>query len=527
MGIVTGKIVTPELIREAERLAMSEAGIPESVLIETAAGALASCVESEFPSGRIAVLAGSGNNGADVVAAARFLAEKGYVIDIFEVPSKHKSDGFVGQFGKLLAAGVPFQRRRFSTEVNLAEYDIAIDGIFGIGLNREVTGEAAEMIDALNKARESAGRPWIVSADVPSGTDACSGAVLGTAVKADVTVTFSAMKTGLVLYPGRAYAGRIVVADAGIPMEPVEAQGYPRLCEVPALPKRDPAGHKGTFGRILILAGSETGPGAALLATCACYRSGAGLVKLVTPAVVLPEVLHTVPEAVFCDRKRFLADPKAEMKGCSVILIGPGLGTDEEAQNLLEAALSVGREAEGMAFVLDADALNLVASKLNGTGVTERISEFAAILPKGCILTPHMAELSRLLGIPVAEITKKRVEIARELCGMTGLTVVMKDACTLVAGDGNIWFNETGNDGMGTAGSGDVLAGVTAALAMESVRGTMSLAECAAAAVAVHGTAGDQAARDIGRRSLTAGDLVRYLPKAFGAPEALGESSTL
>ncbi|MBO4627212.1 MAG: NAD(P)H-hydrate dehydratase [Lachnospiraceae bacterium] len=526
MGIVTDKIMTPELIREAERLAMNVAGIPESVLIETAAGALAACVETMQPNGRIAVLAGSGNNGADAIAAARFLANNGFSVDVYETEVRRRSDGYLGQLEKLVASGLPIARKALTKDIPFGDYDIAIDGLFGIGLNRAITGEIAEIIDALNAVRESFGRPRIVSADVPSGIDALGGSILGTAVKADVTVTFSAKKTGLVLYPGREYAGKTIIADAGIPMEPVAAKGYNRLCEVPKLPKRSPAGHKGTFGRILILAGSETGPGAALLATCACYRSGAGLVKLVIPAVVLPEVLHTVPEAVFCDRGRFLADPKAEMKGISVALIGPGLGTDEEAQKLLEEALEAGRE-EGTVFVLDADALNILARKLTKEGATERFRELAEILPAHCILTPHMAELSRLLGIPVAEIAEKRLEIATDLCGATDLVPVIKDACTLVAGDGEVWLNETGNDGMGTAGSGDVLAGIAAALSMESVRGTMRLAECAAAAVAVHGTAGDLAALEIGRRSLTAGDLVRYLPKAFGAPEALGESSTL
>ena len=199
--------------------------------------------------------------------------------------------------------------------------------------------------------------------------------------------------------------------------------------------------------------------------------------------------------------------------------------TDDLAQSDLVRELMLKRKELGLkhVIVLDADALNILSKRLTGTTPQERMRELRRLLPKNCLFTPHLAELGRLLGVSVADIPGSRLDIARMWNYETDHVLIMKDACTLVVGEGTVRFNETGNDGMGTAGSGDVLAGITAALAMEFLHGTMSLADCAAAAVAVHGTAGDLAAADIGRRSLMAGDLVRYLPKAYGAPCAAEE----
>lgn len=524
MALLTDGILTPGQLRNAEWGAMNDGVVSEDELIETAAGALVSVVCEIADGGRVAALAGPGNNGADAWAAARFLAEKGYSVDVWELPTGKYS----AQRGKTIGSGLPVGVYYIDENISLAGYDIVLDGLFGIGINRELRPEIASVVRKINETRRENIRQRIVSVDVPSGIDAGVGIVHGEAVKADVTVTFSTMKPGLILYPGRKYAGEVRLADAGVPAAYLPKSEYRRIKSVPVLPERDPAGHKGTFGRILIVAGSETGPGAALLATEACYRSGAGLCKLVTPSSILPEVLHTVPEAVFCGRERFFENPAKEMSGMSVILIGPGLGTDGEAARLLDSVLAVASEwnnteANGHAIVLDADALNIISSRLTDTDPAERIRSLNRLLPKRCILTPHMAELGRLLGISASEIAERRLEFASMWNEESDLVLVMKDACTLVIGDGVIRFNETGNDGMGTAGSGDVLAGITAAMSMEYIHGSMSLAECAAAAVALHGTAGDLAAEDIGRRSLKAGDLVRYLPRSFGAPCAVEE----
>lgn len=549
MGTVIDRLYTAQQIRRAEEITMRERGIPEQTLIETAAEAVAGAalavietnraIRSEHASGsgksgddvvgekntsikvvRVAVLAGRGNNGADALAAARMLVCEGCSVDVFETPGERCSSGYQGQRGKLAAvtadgSNLSLRILTLSPEIDWTSYDIVIDGLFGIGLNRPITGLIYDTILSLNSASDSA---CVISVDVPSGVDADTGAILGIAVKASVTVTFTAEKTGLSLYAGRTYAGQCIVADAGIPLDTLPGAGYPALRAVPKLPERDPAGHKGSFGRILIVAGSETGPGACMLASKACYRSGAGLCKLVAPKEVLPEVLRIAPETVFCERKRFLSDPEKQSAGYKVCLIGPGLGTDEEASKLLDVILA---DSEERVVILDADALNLLSKRLKADTWEKRIEELSEMLPKQCVLTPHPTELARLLGLGTSQIAELRLAIADRWREVTPMVLVMKDAATLVAGDDTIWFNETGNDGMGTAGSGDVLAGILAAMSNDAARGVSTLAQCAAAAVAIHGTAGDLCAEEIGRRSLTAGDIVRYLPKAFGAPKAV------
>ena len=526
MALVTDRIFTAGQIRNAEWGLINNDIVSNEQLIETAAGAVVRTVVSIGEKLKVAALVGPGNNGADALAASRMLAAQGYTVDVWEKPSLVNASS--PQRVKLIESGLPVSIGSMYETIEWASYDVVMDGLFGIGINRKISEEDSKVIDSLNFAHRDSDQLKVIAIDIPSGVNADNGLLFGNAVQADMTVTFSAIKPGLILYPGRAYAGKVMIADAGVFAEALPDSEFTRLTCVPELPERDPAGHKGTFGRILIVAGSDTGPGAALLTTKACYRSGAGLCKLVTPEAILPEVLHTVPEAVFCGRERFLENPAAEMKGCSVILIGPGLGTDEEAERLLDSVLAVADEwnnPESLkhVIVLDADALNILSKRLTGATPQERMRELRRLLPKNCIFTPHLAELGRLFGVSVADIPGSRLDIARMWNYETDHVFIMKDACTLVVGEGTVRFNETGNDGMGTAGSGDVLAGITAALAMEFLHGTMSLTDCAAAAVAVHGTAGDLAAADIGRRSLMAGDLVRYLPKAYGAPCAAEE----
>ena len=516
MTIAMDRCATPTMIREAEERAMNGGGIAERRLIETAAQAVADVICNRVPKTvRGAVLAGRGNNGADGVATARFLSGRGYSVDVYEMPGDRCSEGFSEQ--REAAENVNFLP--MIAVIPWGEYGFVVDAMFGIGANRELRGIAADVVRSLENANT---RPTVFSVDVPSGIDALNGAVLGGAVKADVTVSFTAKKTGLVLYPGRTYAGECILADAGVPAEEISQKGYRLLSKVPDLPKRDPAGHKGTFGRILLVCGSDGAPGAAILATRACYRSGAGLCKLVSVPTVFAEI-GKIPEAVVCTRERFTADPAGEGNGFGVRLIGPGLGTDPEAEKLLDCVMQDTGD-ERSVTVFDADALNLLAKRLNGTTSAERMKELSEMLPARAVLTPHPAELSRLLRRSVSEIAGNRLEIANEwLSAVNGRekVLVMKDAATMVVGDGTIWINETGNDGMGTAGSGDVLAGITAAVAWQAYRGTRTTAECAAAAVALHGTAGDFAGAEIGRTSLMAGDLVRYLPRAFGAPSAV------
>lgn len=525
MAIVGGRAYTPQQIRDAENEAMTVCAIPESRLIATAASAVTAEICGRFPGAetkglRAAVLVGRGNNGADGWMTAAGLLRNGWSVDVIRTSEAGGSAGCAEAYETFLeeskqSSGNTHSVATLSDAVAWDSYDVIVDAVFGIGLNRDVSGEVASVFSEINAKR---GRAYVVSVDVPSGIDALTGAVLGAAVRADCTVTFSAKKTGLVLYPGRDYAGTCVVTDAGIPARCFREEGYAVLETAPILPKRARDGHKGIFGKILIIAGSANGPGACILAAKACYRSGAGIVKAVAPEVVLPELLRFAPETVFCGRKRYFSRIAEEQAGYDVRLIGPGLGTDAEASELLASVLG---GSDDTVTVFDADALNLLAKLLSDGTPEQRIRQLAAMLPKQSILTPHPAELSRLLGVKVGEVSAKRLDFAKLWISLCDIVLVMKDACTIVAGDGKLVFNATGNDGMGTAGSGDVLAGIASALANFALRGTATPAECAAFAVALHGTAGDIAASEIGRVSLTAGDIIRYLPRALGAPSAI------
>jgi len=556
---ISERIYTPEQIRAAEQITMQEYGIPRELLMEHAAMAVAAeiCGADEVYHATAAILAGPGNNGADGLATARLLTRRGVKVTVFEADPECRNEAYRRQRAMLQAyveEGVLFGR--LSQDIDWDAFDFIIDALFGIGCNRELTQTVRSAVLSLNAYTESFpvemsqdmipdgaeedgireyerfDRATVISVDVPSGIDSRTGAVLGAAVRADCTVTFSGVKTGLSLYPGREYAGFRVVADVGIPKAAMPADDRTVLCGAMPLLRRNPAGHKGTFGKTLLIAGSEKTPGAAALAARACYRSGAGMVKVVSDAAVLKELLISVPEVIVTERAQWLADPARETAGYDVIVIGPGLGTDETAACLLRKALAM----EDKTFVLDADALNILAARADadaGRGgcepfpenpgtrssvrnIAKRMKQLQDMLPKKTILTPHPLELARLLAVDAAVIAKDRLSIAEQWIACADAVLIMKDAATLIAGGGRIRFNETGNDGMGTAGSGDVLAGICGAFARDASNGRRTLAECAAAAVSVHGTAGDLAARKYGTVSMTAGDMIETLPAVFG-----------
>ena len=325
------KLYTPEQIRLAEEIAMTQYGIPQELLMEHAAMAVASeiCGSDEVYHATAAVLAGPGNNGADGLAVARLLVRRGVFVTVFEADPDCRNAVYQKQRAMLTAykdEGILFGR--LTPDIDWDAFDFIIDGLFGIGCNRELTGTIRSTVLSLNAYTESfpeemspdmipegveedsireyerLDRSTVIAIDVPSGIDSRTGAVLGAAVRADCTVTFSAAKTGLSLFPGRDYAGFRVVADVGIPQAAMPEGSYEVLSRPMPMLRRNPAGHKGTFGKILLIAGSETTPGAAVLAAKACYRSGAGMVKVVSDASVLTELLASLPEAIVTTRAR-------------------------------------------------------------------------------------------------------------------------------------------------------------------------------------------------------------------------------
>ena len=545
-------IYTPEQLRKAEDVAMGQCTIPQVLLMEHAAMAVANAVcedakDRDFQSLYVAVLAGNGNNGADALAVGRLLVRKGINVTVYELENNPErtagrqrtwvyqyqtnNNAYGEQRSWLMGYEIeesydmPFGAVKFdilAPEIDWSRFDYVIDGMFGIGLVGSLIGVIRDTINSLNnytyKARLTSGkRPTVVAIDIPSGIDAMTGEILGAAVYADITVTFSGVKIGQMIYPGREYCGRRITAEIGIPPSALQ-DAYGCVMMRPwKMIRRDPAGHKGTFGKVLIVAGSETTPGAAVLAAKACYRSGAGMVKVVSTENVLAELLHELPEAVLCTREQWLADPEGQAAGYNVAVVGPGLGVSVDTLELMYSVLNIRR----LIHVLDADALNLICTQLQNTDLFARINELMSIVGEQCIFTPHPQELARLLGWTAEEVKKNRfllvnrwhdVEIWKKI---KDVVLVAKDATTIVVGNKATYFNETGNDGMGTAGSGDVLAGICGAIAIDACNGYRTLDQCAAQAVALHGLAGDIAAEKFGHAGMKAGDIIEAIPDAI------------
>jgi NAD(P)H-hydrate epimerase len=348
---------------------------------------------------------------------------------------------------------------------------------------------------------------------------------MNVAVRADETVTFGHCKHGLLLYPGTEYTGRVTITDIGFPEEAtIQAKPdtfYYEKTDLNRLPARKNYSNKGTYGKVLIIAGSKGAAGAAIFSARAAYRSGAGLVKILSSEHNRIILQSQVPEALFSsyDEEGLDADEKqqkllTDLAWATVIAIGPGLGMGNTAAELLETVI---RKTK-VPILLDADAINLLAKKLDHqalegkcAGLQERLHRLSELLPQGTILTPHLLELSRLIGIPVADITHNLIDTVLQCSYNNNLIYVAKDARTIVSGRENRYINISGNPGMATGGSGDVLTGMIAAFIAQG----MEPFGAACLGVYVHGLSGDEAAKTKGTYSMMAGDIVDSIEKVL------------
>jgi NAD(P)H-hydrate epimerase len=504
-------VVTTAQMRALDERTIGELGVPGCVLMENAGRHVAEAVLGEtVPGDRVAVVCGGGGNGGDGFVCARWLAEARRRVTIVLVgpaPRPGSDAALYLAVAERLALPIVVADGpvRAAALASIAEAQVIVDAIFGTGLSRPVVASIAEIILAMNGAR---GRR--VAVDVPSGLDADTGAVLGACVEAHLTVTFAAAKAGLVSAPGFEHAGVVRVVDIGIPAAFIAAQaiGLGLVDDDDArtwLPPRPPSGHKGTFGHLLVIAGSSGKSGAALLAASAGLRAGAGLVTLALPARLVAEVEGRVPEIMLAPLD--LDAPPAEAaatfvalaQGKRAVAIGPGIPQGPAAARSLGAVLAA---ATGP-IVLDADALNHVA----------RTPGLLTAPRPDLVMTPHPGEAGRLLGVDAAAVQADRIGSARRLAAQSGGVCVLKGARTVVAeASGAATINPTGNPGMGTGGAGDVLTGVIGALLAQG----LGPSAAARLGVFVHGRAGDLAAQG-GERGLIAGDLVAALPGAFGS----------
>jgi NAD(P)H-hydrate epimerase len=481
MSSLPRSLYTAAQARELDRRAIAT-GSKGYVLMTRAGQAAFQLLRERWPqASRIVVLAGPGNNGGDGYVLARLAWNQHLDVKVVTVGNH---DPLTGEAAEAASDATRARVPEASWKGELPPADVYIDALFGIGLNKPVGGDFAAAIAALN----CSGRP-VLALDIPSGLHADTGAELGEAVRAEATISFIALKAGLLTGRGPALTGTLFFNDLAVPatihdgMAPVAQRLV--ATDLAVLGQRARDAHKGRHGHVLVVGGNHGMAGAVALAGEAALRSGAGLVSVATqPAHV--SMLTTRRPELMCRGVEKAGDLVPLLAKADVVVLGPGLGQDDWGRALFGAVLDSGRP-----LVLDADALNLLA----------QMPEARA----GWVLTPHPGEAARLLGTTTAAVQADRFAAVRELKARYGGSIVLKGAGTLVLDDSGLALCPYGNPGMATAGMGDVLAGVAGALAAQGLQ------PVAALAVLVHALAGDQAAHSGGERGLLASDLFPFL----------------
>ncbi len=522
------KIVTAAEMREIDRLTTEKYGVPSLTLMENAGTAVADFVLQEYPQAQcIGVICGKGNNGGDGFVAARKLHEAGKTVKVLLLadPSELKGDA-AEMYKKLpVRAASASSEEKLEQAWEVIKADVLVDAIFGTGFRPPVRGVPATAIQKLWEEAHQ-GRP-VVAVDIPSGADADSislpPAERGTPAPASAVITFTVPRPAHV-FEGFLTSGPIVVAPIGSPPGAVTSGLGLEVTTgadiqhffIPRLPKS----HKGDFGHVLVIGGSLGKAGAAAMAGMAALRAGAGLVTVAVPRSVLSTVAGFAPELMTEPLEedsgivslRALEHERLEQlsEGKSIIALGPGISRHPEAAEFVRSVVAKSK----LPLVLDADGLNALEGHANQLGGSSRL----------LVLTPHPGEMARLTGLSTGAVLNDRIGVARRFASEHHCIVVLKGWRTLIAQpDGPVWVNTTGNPGMATGGTGDVLTGMIASLMAQYPAAGLELHRVLAA-VHLHGLAGDLAGDELGEHSLIATDLVRFLPQAFRvAGERVGD----
>jgi NAD(P)H-hydrate epimerase len=518
------KILTASQMQLIDRLTTERYGVPSLTLMENAGGGVVEFLAERFApleNQRILILCGRGNNGGDGLVVARLLRARGLEprVLLFAEPSQVQGDAAVN-WDRLAACAAPevvaSAEAWREIKPRLAGTTLVVDALLGTGLSKPLGGLLLEVVRDVNRELAAA---RVVAVDLPSGISADSGELIGEHVRAGFSVTFTAPKVAHVFPPACHSVGQWTVRQIGTPPEALArdpqlflnlatAQDFAWLAR-----PRPPDAHKGNFGHVLVLAGSIGKSGAAALAAHAALRAGAGLVTVATAAGAQPvvaslgmeymtEPLPQTEAGTIAWRALDSGGLDKLLEGKSVLAIGPGIGNVPETAELVRAVVN----RRSLPVVLDADGLNAFAGHMksfrSGSGWAE------------VVLTPHPGEMSRLANLATAEIQAHRVATARAFAQKHHVNLVLKGFRTLTAApDGTVWVNPTGNPGMATGGTGDVLTGLLAGLVAQYR--DRPIHEVAAAAVYLHGLAGDLAAEQTGQASLIAGDLLAALPRAY------------
>jgi len=509
------KVVTSQQMKEIDRKAIEESNLSGLTLMENAGLRIFQSLKNIYPDLRlkkIIIFTGSGNNGGDGFVVARHLYNYGVKVKVFLLSHSGKIKGeaeenlnIINKMGVELFEAETTKLEEIQRAIQNS--NLIIDAILGTGLQGKVTGLKAKIIDLINIANKE-----VVAIDVPSGLDADTGKIEGPCIKATHTFTLALPKIGLLIFPGASYAGKVTVEDIGIPFyllknNKIKTNIVIKEVVKSFLPFRATYSHKGSFGKVLILAGSVGMTGAAYLTSEAAMRSGTGIVVLGIPRSLNPIMEVKLTEVITLPlaetEKQSLGEEAEEtisklMKNYSVLGIGPGISRQAETQRLVRKVI----EKSNIPLVVDADAIYA-------------LSEDPTILKKTkipLVITPHPGEIAKLINKDVDYILNNQLNITREIAQKYGIVVVLKGARTIIANkEGEVYINIGDNSGMATGGSGDVLTGIICSLIAQGADNFSA----AISGVYIHGLAGDLA-RDIkGERGMIAGDILSQVPQAF------------
>ena len=505
------RILSSAQIRKIEETA-DKNGITYLRLMENAGSACAKVIRNRFDETglrKVTIVCGKGKNGGDGFVIARKLNENGYKVNVILACGIPQADTALEMYSRLKNTSINIEMYDENNPKQLSrisDCDVLVDCVFGTGFKGVPDEKTAKLFKFI-----SSSNAYVVSVDLPSGLCADSNEVEGTAVKADLTLAAIALKYSLVYYPSTEYAGEVKVVSIGIPDEIIDDfDGGYTLTENDirrAFPERNENSNKGNYGKALVIAGSYEMPGAALMASSACVECGVGIVKTAFPDKAYPVMMSTCPEKVLVplDSNKYgrvssIATEriKLELKKCDAVLIGCGLGQDNDTFNVVKYVL----ENSTVPIILDADGINLMQDSID---IIKRSQA-------PVIITPHPGEAARLLKTDVKQVQTNRLSSAKELCSLTGATVVLKGSRTAVTKDGrNFYINMTGNSGMATGGSGDVLAGMILSFVAQGIAPD----KASIIAVYIHGMAGDIVAEKYSKTGTTPQKILNELAKTI------------
>lgn len=513
------KIVTADQVKEIENQAVN-LGVSLEMLMENAGNAVATQVKQVLHSAvgkRVLVLVGPGNNGGDGLVAARYLHDWGAKVNICLCASRRKNDK---NLKLAMQCGIPiihaYEGKTIADlRASISSADVIIDALFGIGKIRPIEGIFKEVLQNVSMVKGTKSKPVLVAVDLPSGLNSDTGEVDPNCLSCDITVTFGYPKIGLFSFPGAEKVGKLVIVDIGIPQDlahDIDVELITERWVKETLPQRPLNAHKGSFGKVLVIAGSVNYIGAAYLACMGAARVGAGLVTLATATSLHPILASKLTEITYIPLpeaktgvigSQAISTLQLELSNYDVLLLGCGLGQHPDTVEFVKSLLTDSSQLSDVScLILDADAVNTLA----------QIPQWWRKLRRDAILTPHPGEMARLLGISTKEVQESRLSITQRSAKEWKKTVVLKGANTIVAApNGEAKVNNAANPALASAGTGDVLAGAIAGLAAQG----LSLFHAAACGVYLHSRAGEIVAEKLGDAGVIATDLLPVLPRVI------------